>query len=105
MRADYDEEFIVRKKKAAFSWSDICQLNADCLLSVPRPRSAIDVGDIVGVGDLKALDEEKVRAVRSALLVSDDKVHACGYLDTRNGLVLTSNQTMVLDRKKETQDK
>lgn len=105
MRAAYREAFTAKNIKSSFARAGIWPLDPNRLLSVPRPRSADDVGDIVGVIELQAMYQEKRQAERSALHGSDAKVHACGYLDTSNGLVLTSSQAMDLARKKATAEK
>eukprot|EP00171_Calliarthron_tuberculosum_P022368 IDg22368t1 len=48
----------------------------------------------------KSSMSKKRNAVRSSILGSDARIAACGYLDTGNGLVLTSVQAMELAQKK-----
>eukprot|EP00171_Calliarthron_tuberculosum_P006070 IDg6070t1 len=105
MRAAYEEAFTSKVIKSSFLRAGVWPLNPSRLLSAPLPRSANDVGNIIGVEEIRALYEEKTRAARAAVLGSDARVLSCGYLDTSNGLVLTSARAMELARKKMQHDK
>lgn len=80
-------------------------MDAGRLLGVLRPRAADRVAEIVGVDELSELLERKRAALRSTVLGDEATVHACGFLDTSNGLLLTSELAMGLARGKAARDK
>eukprot|EP00171_Calliarthron_tuberculosum_P017875 IDg17875t1 len=53
MRAAYDEAFTTKNTNASFARASIWPLDPYRLLSISRPRSTVDVAEIVGVSDIK----------------------------------------------------
>lgn len=105
LRSAFYAAFTRKNIIASFRRSGICPFDASRLLSVALPRSAKNVAEIVSVQDLEDLYEERRRAVRTSILGADAQIASCGYLDTSNGLVLTSARAMELAREKAGRDR
>eukprot|EP00171_Calliarthron_tuberculosum_P002526 IDg2526t1 len=100
MRFAFYKAFTRQNIQASFTRAGLWPLDATRLLSVPRPRSASNVAETIAVDALQMLYEQKREAVRTSILGDDAKVGQCGFLDTTNGLVLTSARSMELVRAK-----
>lgn len=85
---------------AAFCRCGIWPLSPARLLSVPRPRSADDSSTVLTVLELDSLLQEKLRKVRTGMIGEGAKLCGSGFIDTSNGMVLTSEPAIALAREK-----
>lgn len=100
MAQAYDHGFAKYNIRASSRRTELWPVDGSRLLSVPRPRSAEDVGTIVGVEELQTLLDGKHRAVSASALGSDARIDSSGFIDTRSGAVLTAGQALALTQAK-----
>ncbi len=104
MARAYELSFTRKNIQSSFEKAGIWPLDPSRLLSAPRPRGVDDLGTILGVEELQELFEEKRRSVRSSIIGADARIDSSGFIDTSQGMVLTSECALQLARKKAEQD-
>lgn len=105
LRTAYLLTFTYRNVRSSFRRSGIWPADPSRLLGVPRPRSSAKSKEILTVDELERLFKKKREAARVVILGHDAERHASGFVDTSNGMVLTSARAMELARKKAGVDK
>lgn len=105
LKTAFDSAFSKSNIMASFRRSGIWPLDPNKLLRVPRPASGQELTRVLGVGELKALLEEKLGRARRGVLGEDAALLSNGYIDTQKGAVVTSVRALQLAAQRAAEDK
>lgn len=100
MKDAYESSFTRQNICSAFAKSGLWPIDVGPLISVPRPRSADAHSEMVDVDELRALFEAKREAALQDSVLQPVVVRR-GYVDTRLGLLLTTEEAMHAARAQE----
>ena len=100
MKTAYENSFTPSNIRSSFRRAGICPTDPTRLLSVPRPASAECPNEVKTVMQMEAMMKEKNCQFRSRILGSGAQIGSSGWIDTRNGSVLTSAHAMQLMRQR-----
>ena len=92
----YLQSFSCANIKASFRRSGLWPLDRTRLIGVPRPATAGENAEMLSTEELELLFKRKQDVARKSILGDDAVMQASGFIDTKNGCVVTSDKASSL---------